>query len=144
MSKNKFRYIHIIFFMNLNGNTFTIIHNRNEIFILINFHLQSVHFFVSLVVISSLILNNFNSKFYKNQKISSKIIYIDQNFVKNFEKPGNIINGSLFKLFLFTSTHDPLLLGLMLNRPNIGIRSKQNMFKLSFLLIGLFNRFFKH
>jgi hypothetical protein len=52
MTKYELGHIYLIFIMNLDRDAFAIVPDGNEVFLLIDLHLDSVHGIVPLVVIS--------------------------------------------------------------------------------------------
>lgn len=51
MSKNEFRNIDVMFFVNLDWDSFSIIVDANETFLLVDFHFNNVHFLISLIIV---------------------------------------------------------------------------------------------
>lgn len=117
MSKDELRNVDFMFFMNDNGDSFTIIEHRYWTSFRVNIYFELWHFLVSLIIVSC----------------------IDQNLIKYLVESrckGDLSMGESNLVF----RKNPFCLFGGFNCTDISVRSKQNVLQRSFLLINLLNR----
>ena len=114
MSKNKLRDVHAFLFVHLHRDPFPAIHDRNRPFLLVDIHSQLFH-----------------------RRISDFIICrVDQNLVEDFIQTRRKRDGFLHQLVLSGVVH-PRRLFRFFARPDVRVRSQQDVFQLCFLLVNV-------
>lgn len=118
MTENKFRDEDFVLFVDDYRDSFSVVMDRYKSFFGIDFHSELVHFFISLVVVSS----------------------IDKHFVEYFVETRGVSDFFVSESGLVFG-EDPFLFFGGFYSTDIGVRPEKNMLERGFLLIDLLNCF---
>ncbi len=116
MSENQCGHVALVLLVNLDRNALSIIHHRDGIAIGVHHHFHPIHGGITLLVIGS----------------------IDNDFIKNLVESRSVRDVTTLNA-LRLGVENKHWLGDLLRAPNVRIGTKEDVFELSLLLVGLFD-----
>ena len=119
MAEDELGDVYFMLSVDDDGDSFTIVHDSDVAFFLVDFHVELVHFFIALVVVSG----------------------VDEYFIKDLVESGGV--SDLFACESGVSfLEDPLLLLAGLYGTDVGVRTEEDVFERGFLLVDFLDCFF--